>query len=117
MLKADSRFASCGPPSAVEAKGGTARLAPRQFRTVTAASKGGVPQTRDARSADRHTAVRKSLGDIPSLAERTLEHRSKDPAGKPHTVPALRTGKDERKLDADTQIQTRPPRQREPAAD
>ena len=90
------------PPSAVEAKGGTARLAPRQLvGTLTAASTDGVPRTRDARSAERSAGSRRSPGDSPIRGEHTSERRSKEPAGRRQTARARHTGTGERKPDAD----------------
>src|SRR6185437_1685804 len=111
---------SCGPPSAVEAKGGTARLAPRQsVETLTASSTDGVPQTRDVEAAARYTAAHRSLGDNPSRdehrGEHTSVHRKAVPAGKRQRVRARRTGTDEHKPDADRLVRSQSLLRHEPA--
>jgi hypothetical protein len=94
---------------------GSAAGAASMNRTPTAASTHGVRQTRDARTAEPHTAVRKSPNDSPSLAEHMSEDNSTEFC-RPRKAPAphMRTG--ERKPDVETPAQSRPPRRHEPAA-
>src|ERR1700690_3440539 len=74
------RYPQNQPPLHRGSEGWATQLAPRFIQSTLSAASTGVPRTRDVRSAEQRTRVRRSPDDSPSPDEHTSEHRSKEPA-------------------------------------